>query len=322
MCIRDREGEDGDQTETNQVQVEQQVETIPFDEVMASDKRKFYKQYQELIDNSDIIIQVLDARDPELYRNHEVEKQILANSSKQLFFLLNKADAVPRKNLNTWISQLNQVAPSYCFAAKPFKNYSQMSSLALYSETLAKKLAQKNDPSEFQLDEHALTSKLNEIAKKKFKGKPQVYVSFVGFPNAGKNSIIYLLKQKAKNVDQAQNLPKFIYQFQIDTKTYLIDTPGFFTAQNQNSSLLKIAKISDCTKPAEAIKELLTKAKRAEILILYRVPDYKDVNEFLVSVAKTRGRLCRNGQIDTDGAARLVLEDWLSGKLKYSVLPQ
>ena len=54
----------------------------------------------QVIDSSDIVVQVLDARDPVGTRCKHVEDYIKREKShKQLFFVLNKCDLVP-----TWVT--------------------------------------------------------------------------------------------------------------------------------------------------------------------------------------------------------------------------
>lgn len=55
------------------------------------------KELREVVENSDIIIEVLDARDPMGCRCKEIEAEALgmANGSKKIILVLNKIDMVP-----------------------------------------------------------------------------------------------------------------------------------------------------------------------------------------------------------------------------------
>lgn len=55
------------------------------------------KELNEVIENSDIILEVLDARDPVGCRCQNIEAQALGmgNGSKKIILVLNKIDLVP-----------------------------------------------------------------------------------------------------------------------------------------------------------------------------------------------------------------------------------
>jgi nuclear GTP-binding protein len=48
---------------------------------------------------------------------------------------------------------------------------------------------------------------------------------------------------------------------------------------------------------------------------------FRDTNEFLLNLARQRGKLRRGGIPDIDSAAKIVLQDWNSGKIPYYTIP-
>jgi len=56
-------------------------------------------------------------------------------------------------------------------------------------------------------------------------------------------------------------------------------------------------------------------------MLLYKIATFNDVNEFLVNIAKTRGKLGKGGVPNYKAAARLVLQDWNCGKIPFYTLP-
>jgi nuclear GTP-binding protein len=48
---------------------------------------------------------------------------------------------------------------------------------------------------------------------------------------------------------------------------------------------------------------------------------FRDTNEFLLHLARQRGKLRRGGIPDIGSAAKVVLQDWNSGKIPYYTLP-
>jgi len=61
---------------------------------MNQSKKAFLKELKKVIEAADVLIEVLDARDPEGCRSKELEKQII-NSNKKLLLVVNKIDLVP-----------------------------------------------------------------------------------------------------------------------------------------------------------------------------------------------------------------------------------
>merc|ERR1712142_384748 len=60
--------------------------------------RMYIKEFKKVVEAADVIIQVLDARDPMRSRCPQVESAIIsAGTSKRLVLLLNKVDLVPRE---------------------------------------------------------------------------------------------------------------------------------------------------------------------------------------------------------------------------------
>lgn len=59
-------------------------------------RKAFVKELKEVIEESDVILQVLDARDPLNCRSKELESQILCHrDGKKIILVLNKIDLVP-----------------------------------------------------------------------------------------------------------------------------------------------------------------------------------------------------------------------------------
>ena len=52
-------------------------------------------------------------------------------------------------------------------------------------------------------------------------------------------------------------------------------------------------------------------------MLQYKIAEFADANEFLAHVARKIGALKRGAQPDLNAAARKVLQDWTSGRLRY-----
>ena len=79
-----------------------------------SSRRTYDKIFKSVLSSADIILYVLDARDPNGTRSREVERQIVAADagSKRLILILNKIDLVPPPVLKAWLIHLRRSFPS------------------------------------------------------------------------------------------------------------------------------------------------------------------------------------------------------------------
>lgn len=78
-------------------------------------RRAYLKELRKVVERADVILQVLDARDPMGTKSKSVEDMVLANSKKKLVYVLNKADLVPKEALVGWLLYLRQSCPTIPF---------------------------------------------------------------------------------------------------------------------------------------------------------------------------------------------------------------
>merc|ERR1712029_1135902 len=73
-----------------------------------SSRKAFDKIYKQVVESADVVLYVLDARDPEGTRSKEVEQMVMAadGGSKRMIFVLNKVDLVPPQVLRSWLVHL------------------------------------------------------------------------------------------------------------------------------------------------------------------------------------------------------------------------
>lgn len=63
---------------------------------------------KKLIEACDIILEVLDARDPLSCRCRNIERKILSLPDKKIVLVLNKIDLVPMENAMAWQNYLRR----------------------------------------------------------------------------------------------------------------------------------------------------------------------------------------------------------------------
>jgi nuclear GTP-binding protein len=79
-------------------------------------RRAYLKELRKVVGQADVILHVLDARDPDGTRSRNIEEMVLGHHQKKLVYVLNKADLVPKDVLAGWLAHLRQSHP-----AVPFK---------------------------------------------------------------------------------------------------------------------------------------------------------------------------------------------------------
>ncbi|KAJ6667724.1 hypothetical protein lerEdw1_016045 [Lerista edwardsae] len=70
----------------------------------------------QVIDASDVVLEVLDARDPLGCRCPQLEQLVCqSDGGKKLLLVLNKIDLIPKENLEKWLNYLNNELPTIAF---------------------------------------------------------------------------------------------------------------------------------------------------------------------------------------------------------------
>lgn len=110
---------------------------------------------------------------------------------------------------------------------------------------------------------------------------------------------------------------------QLDSKIKLLDSPGIVFASSDEKSddtavalknAVKIQALKDPFTPATAI---LKRISQQQIIDLYDVQEYSTPDEFFAMKAAKMGRYKKHGVPDVVAAARSILDDWNSGKIRF-----
>ena len=108
-------------------------------------------------------------------------------------------------------------------------------------------------------------------------------------------------------------------------RIYLIDCPGVVPPNNNDSSedilLRGVVRVENVENPEQYIDAVLKKTKPQHIQRTYEVGGYETATEFLNLLARKGGRLLKGGEADVDGAAKMVLNDFIRGKLPWFTPP-
>lgn len=156
--------------------------------------------------------------------------------------------------------------------------------------------------------------------------KRQISVGFVGYPNTGKSSIINTLrKKKVCNVAPIPGETKVWQYITLMRRIYLIDCPGIVqpaSDDSENDIVLKgVVRVENIKAPEDYIPAVIERVKREHLMKTYELVDWQDHLDFLGQIAQRSGKLLKGGEPDVSQVARIVLNDWMRGKIPWFVQP-
>jgi nuclear GTP-binding protein len=329
---------------------------------MANDARDvasrhhYWSEMVRVVDASDIILEVLDARDPEGCRCREVETMIQSKmdrsgaTPKRIILVLNKIDLVPHDNLLAWIKHSRREFPTIAF-----KSNTQQQSSNLKQTTHVTKGADVDDKTlsrSAAVGSQALLQLLKNYSRS-LNIKKQITVGIIGYPNGqrsvkahcsglcvlllifvfscsfsvGKSSLINsLTRARRAAVGNMPGLTKTLQTIKLDHQISLIDSPGVMFSggkgangeDDANMVLRNCLRFEQLDDPIAAVYKVVERCTMDQLKTCYNLDhDFEDADQFIFQVAQKRGKLGRGGVPDCQAASKIILKDWNDGKIEY-----
>jgi len=253
-------------------------------------KQKFPIVVQKVLNKSDIILQILDARFIKDTRNLELETN-LKELDKIVINVMNKSDLITK-------NQIKDLPKEYILVS--CKERRGVGKLRDQIKRYASKI------------------------KKPLDKQGKITVGIIGYPNTGKSSLINLLigKKSAKTGAEA-GFTKGLQKLKLTTKIMLLDSPGVIPKKEytsiENTKLAKHAQVGARTysqvKDPETIIFEMMKAFPNTIQKHYKIKTQSS-EHLLEKLGRQKNLLKKGNQVNFDKTARLILKDWQDGKIK------
>ncbi|MEW5313900.1 MAG: hypothetical protein WDW38_005433 [Sanguina aurantia] len=263
------------------VEEEEKLLLTPFEKNL-----EVWRQLWRVLERSDIIVQVVDARDPLLYRSDDLEAYAReVHESKQSFILLNKADLLPDDVRAQWADYFDKAGVPYAFWSahsmieEQSRLRSEAAALGLEPAVLKRVEAAKASASGVVVDQRIAildSDQLLELLEFKahlaVQSAPaddprhaetdrRVMVGLVGYPNVGKSSTINaLFGSKKTAVAPTPGKTKHFQTLNMSSTLCFCDCPGLVMPKYANAKaemvaagVIPIDKLVDVRGPIEVV---------------------------------------------------------------------
>ncbi|XP_058147050.1 guanine nucleotide-binding protein-like 3-like protein isoform X2 [Dasypus novemcinctus] len=300
-------------------EVLQELNTFPQLDDEAT-KKAYYKEFCKVVEYSDVILEVLDARDPLGCRCFQMEEAVLqAQGNKKLVLILNKIDLVPKEVVEKWLDYLRNELPTVAFKASTQHQVKNLNRCRVPVEQASESLLKSKAcfGAENLMRVLGNYCRLGEV-------RTHIRVGVVGLPNVGKSSLINSLKRsRACSVGAVPGVTKFMQEVHLDKFIRLLDTPGVVPGPNSEvgTILCNCIHVQKLTDPVTPVETILQRCNLEEISNYYGISGFQTTDHFLTAVAHRLGKKKKGGIYSQEQAAKAVLADWVCGKISFYTPP-
>ena len=249
-------------------------------------KKGFWIVVKDIIRQADVVLEILDARMPELTRNRRLE-QYVKSLGKKLIIVINKKDLISEEA----IRNLEKNYSGHNYALVCSKSHKGMSRFIGMIKTKAKKDSLK--------------------------------VAVVGYPNTGKSSLVNILSRggKAKTGSES-GMTRGMQLIGGKGGLVLIDTPGVVPYEDREEILLGLTsavspdKLKDPESVAYELIGIFKKSNPTALEKEYGIDPSIEPEELLLEFGKKKCMLIKGGIVDERRAAIQFLTDWHKGRIR------
>jgi nuclear GTP-binding protein len=146
-------------------------------------RRAYLRELKKVIDAADVLLQVLDARDPIASRIHpSIEDAIMSRSDKRMVFVLNKIDLVPKEVVGSWLTALRRSRPTIAIKGNSLERRLDATGSIDDSGSAATSTASSSVGADGLLQ---LLKNYARTGGSGGKSKTTIVVGVIGYPNVG-----------------------------------------------------------------------------------------------------------------------------------------
>lgn len=264
---------------------------------------KTKRQIQSSLKLVDAVAEIIDARIPVSSRNPDLAKLV---QNKPRVILLNKCDMANQTATKMWIDYFkkqNLVAiPVDCKSGRGLDKFAPAVNTVMG----------------------------HKIARLKEKGmvNPTIRIMIVGIPNVGKSSFINkMVKKNRARVEDRPGVTRGNQWYTIAKNLEMLDTPGVLWPKFDDKTVGEHLAFTGAVKDqildiellAVRLLDFIKKLKPADFITRFKLEneDFENIDsyELLKMIGKKRGMLVSGGEIDTERAAIMLLDEFRSAKL-------
>jgi hypothetical protein len=266
---------------------------------------RYWDLIERIITESDLVLEILDARLVELSRNEEVEK-LIKEVGRPVIFVINKSDLVSKDSLRKQVKKLRMRGEVVFVSTK--KNNVK---ILLYA---IKKVFKKYGKSE----------KVFEEKPRYREARADIVVGVVGYPNVGKSSIINALAHKKKSkVSKKAGTTHGIHWIRATDEIKLIDSPGVIPLDREDEIRYGLIGARDSERlknpelVAHALIKLFQQKTKKRFNEFYKIEmNHKSPEEVVEEIGRRKGHLLKGGRVDENRTVSMIVRDWQQGRLR------
>ena len=264
---------------------------------------KTKRQIQSSLKLVDAVAEIIDARIPVSSRNPDLAKLV---QNKPRVILLNKCDMANQTATKMWIDY-----------------FKKQNLVAIPVDCKSGRGLDKFAPAVNTVMSH-------KIARLKEKGmvNPTIRIMIVGIPNVGKSSFINkMVKKNRAKVEDRPGVTRGNQWYTIAKNLEMLDTPGVLWPKFDDKTVGEHLAFTGAVKDqildiellAVRLLDFIKELKPADFITRFKLEneDIENIDsyELLKMIGKKRGMLVSGGEIDTERAAIMLLDECRSAKL-------
>ena len=264
---------------------------------------KTKREIQSSLKLVDAVAEIIDARIPVSSRNPDLAKLV---QNKPRVILLSKCDMANQTATKMWIDY-----------------FKKQNLVAIPVDCKSGRGLDKFAPAVNTVMSH-------KIARLKEKGmvNPTIRIMIVGIPNVGKSSFINkMVKKNRAKVEDRPGVTRGNQWYTIAKNLEMLDTPGVLWPKFDDKTVGEHLAFTGAVKDqildiellAVRILDFIKELKPADFITRFKLEneDIENIDsyELLKMIGKKRGMLVSGGEIDTERAAIMLLDEFRSAKL-------